>query len=199
MAREHGELARGHPLAGIGQPIGIGECRFFQAELARAFGQLVAELALVAGERLGEDDAGVVGRLDDHAVQQVVDADPAVQLGEHGGAARRRAAVTPGVFADLVFVGELDLALLDLMEDVFRRHQLGEAGRRDQRVGLVLVEHAAVLGDQDGVRGADAGRVILAGGRSRPAHADGQQRRGQDRDDQPTNLKRHLAHGQRPI
>src|SRR5262249_49558942 len=40
-----------------------------------------------------------------------------------------------------------------LVEDVFRGHQLGEAGRKDQLVGITLEQHGAVLGiDQNGVR-----------------------------------------------
>ena len=99
------EFARRHLRAGIGQPVGIGEDRLGQADLARALGHLGAEVALVAGDAFGEHDAGVVGRLDDHAVQQVVDRHPAVERRKHGRAVRRRAALAPGVLADDEFVG----------------------------------------------------------------------------------------------
>ena len=163
MARQQAELAGRDLGVRIGQPAGIGEDRFGEADVARALRHLGAEFGLVAGERLGQHDAGVVGRLDDEAVQQVVDADAAVQRREHGRAVRRRAAFAPGVLADQVLVGQLDAALGDLVEHVFGRHQLGETGRKNQFVGVALEQHAAVLGvDQDGVRRRDLRLVLLA-------------------------------------
>ena len=65
-------------------------------------------------------------------------------------AARGRAALAPGVFADVIFVGQLDVALLDGMEDHLGGHQLHHAGRRPQLVGVLLEQHAAACGfDQD--------------------------------------------------
>src|SRR5207247_8801535 len=70
--------------------------------------------------------------------------------GEHGLAARLRAALAPGVLADAVFVGEFDLAALDRVEHDFGGHQLHHAGRRPQFVGVLLEQHAAAVGlDQD--------------------------------------------------
>ena len=75
---------------------------------------------------------------------------------------RRRAALAPGVLADRVFVVELEPALLDLVEDEFDRHQLGEARRENELVGVALEQHVAVFGvDQDGMRRADADFVLL--------------------------------------
>ena len=121
--------------ARIGQPVGIGEHRFGQADLARALGDLGGELGFVAGDAFGQRDAGIVAGLDDGAAQQVLDADLAVELGIHGRGVRRRAALAPGILADREFVGELEPALLELVEDVFDRHQLGEARREDQLIG----------------------------------------------------------------
>jgi len=41
---------------------------------------------------------------------------------------------------------EFDLALLDLIEQVFKRHQLGEAGRRHQLIAILLEQHAVAVG-----------------------------------------------------
>ena len=146
----------------IGQPVRIAECRFGQADLARPRGQFFGEFQFVAGDPFGQHDAGIVGGLNDDAVQQIVHADLAVEHGKHGGAVRRRAALAPGIFAHPVFVGEVDAALLELVEDVFGGHQLGEAGRIDQLVGVALEQHRAVIAvDQDRVRRGDRRLVLL--------------------------------------
>ena len=72
-----------------------------------------AKVVLGAGDALGDDDAGVVARLDDDAADQVVDADRRVELGEHGRAAGAGAALPPGVLADHELVVEAELAGLD--------------------------------------------------------------------------------------
>ncbi len=164
MAREHRQLACRHLLVRIGQPVRIGEYGFGKADLARALGQLDAEIGFIAGDPFGQHDAGIVAGLDDHAVQQVVDGNLAVDRREHGGAVRGRAALAPGILAHDVFVGELDAAFFKFVEHVFGGHQLGEAGREDQLVGVALEQHAAVLGvDQDGMRRADRRLVLVAG------------------------------------
>ena len=45
------------------------------------------------GHAFGDDDAAVIGRLDDHALDQILEPDLRFELGEHGRAARLRAAV----------------------------------------------------------------------------------------------------------
>jgi hypothetical protein len=56
------------------------------------------------------------------AVQEIVHRDLAVDGGEHGRAARWGAAPAPGVFADAIFVGQLDVTLCERMKHHFRRH-----------------------------------------------------------------------------
>ena len=164
MAREDAQFARGDVRAGIGQAVGIGEHRFGEADFARALSHLIGEIGFIAGQPFGQHDAGIVAGLDDHAVQQIVDGNLAVDRREHGGAVRGRAALAPGILAHGVFVGELDAAFFKLVEHVFGGHQLGEAGREDELVGVALEQHAAVLGvDQDGVRRADRRLVLVAG------------------------------------
>ena len=154
MARELGEFARRHELARVGQPIGIPERGFGQAEFARPLGHLFGELVFAAGNSLREHDAGVVARLDDDAVQQIVHRYLAVDGQEHGRSVRRRAAAPPSIGADAEFGRGLEPALLELVEDDFRRHQLGKAGGGNEVVGGLFEQYAAPLRvDQDGVRG----------------------------------------------
>ena len=71
MARELGHVARGDAQIGVGETGRIGEGRILQPDLARPLGQELAERGLVAGERLGDRDAGVIGGIDDDALDQV--------------------------------------------------------------------------------------------------------------------------------
>ena len=129
----------------------------FSSPISRA--RLVSKapnVGLVAGQTFGDGDAGVIGGIDDDAVDEVVEFHVAVDGGEHGRAVRRRAALAPGVLADGEFVVELDAALLDLVEHEFERHQLGEARRRDKLIAVLVEQKAVAVGiEQDRV--GDAG------------------------------------------
>ena len=155
MARQFRHVAHRDAQLRIGEAGGIGEGRMLQADLAGALGQRIAERRLVAGERFGDRDAGVVCGIDDDALDQVRHFDPAVDRRKHGRAVRWRAALAPGVFADDVFVVELDPALFDLVEQIFERHQLGEACRLDRLIAVLFEQYAVAVGiEQDGGRNA---------------------------------------------
>src|SRR5690349_19666878 len=95
-------------------------------------------------------------------MKQIVDRNLAVDRGEHRRPVRGSAAFAPRVLADREFVRELEAALLDLVENVFRGHQFGEAGRKDQLVSVTLVQYGAVFSiDQDGVRSRDIWLVFF--------------------------------------
>ncbi|MGY4437194.1 hypothetical protein ACVWWO_009671 [Bradyrhizobium sp. F1.13.1] len=194
---EDAELAHRHLVGGVRQAVGIAEGRFRQAKLTGALGHEVGgENPFVARHGFGQRNAGVVAALDDRPVQEIVDRDLAIDRGEHGRAAGGCAAPAPGVLANPVFVGQLDVALLDGVEDDLRGHQLHHAGGRAQFVGVLLEQHAAAGGlDQDRSRGVavEAGIICFLGaldalvGRvERPAPADGRDHR---RRDQPTRQR----------
>ena len=153
------QFARRDPHLRIGQAVDVGEVRLGQPDLAGAVVHHPHELGFVAGDAFGERDAAVVGGLDHDALQQVLDLHPAVQRRVHGRAVRRRAALAPGVDADDVLVVETDVAELELVEHHVDGHQLGEACRRDQIVGLLLEQDRAGFGlDQERVRRQDLRR-----------------------------------------
>jgi hypothetical protein len=143
------------------------------------------------GDAFGERNAGVVAALDDRTMQEIVDRDLAVERGKHRRAARGRATLAPGVLADPVLVGQLDIARLDGVEDDLGRHQLHHAGGRTQLVGILFPQHAAGGRlDQDRGRRVAVEAVILGllgaldalvGGvkHPAPAEADRQNRRQQ--------------------
>ena len=88
---------------GSGRPFEFVNTDFVEPDLrARVRSSFAPNAVSLPASAFGEHDAGVVGGLNDHAVQQVVDRDPAVDRREHGRAVRRRAALSPGVLADHV-------------------------------------------------------------------------------------------------
>ena len=155
MPGERDELTHRDDLAFCRQAVGILEHRFGEPDLARALGHQRGKILLRSGQAFGDSDAGIVGRLDDHALDQVLDPDLRVELGEHGRAARLRAAFRPGVLADGERVVHRQPADFQRMEHHFHRHQLGERGGRDELVGVLRIEDRAGLGvDHHGLFGA---------------------------------------------
>jgi len=121
---------------------------------------MAPKLGFVAGQRLGEGDARIIRRVDDDAVDEIVQFYAAVDGGEHRGAVRGRPALAPSVVADDVLVGELDAALLDFVEHEFKRHQFGEARRGNELIAVLLEQNAVALGIEH-QRGRHAGLESL--------------------------------------
>lgn len=107
----------------------------------------VGEGAFATGQMLGHRDAGVIPRGDDDAVQQVADRHLGIDLDEHLGAAG-----TPGLLADAHHVGQVDVAAVELALHQVGGHQLGQAGRRQTLVGVVLDQHPAAVGVHENPR-----------------------------------------------
>ena len=87
---------------------------------------------------LGHGDTGIVARLNDDAMQQIVDRDLRVDLDEHP-----RAAGTPGLLAHRDHVAVADLTLLDFQGGDVGGHQLGQARWRQALVTVVLDQYLA--------------------------------------------------------
>ena len=141
VARQLGQFPHRHLRLGIRQAGRIVEGGLRQADLPGALGHHAGEIRLRAGHALGDRDAGIVRRLHDDALDQVLEADRRVDLGEHGRTARHGAAVAPGVLRNLERVVEMQVAGLDCVKDDLERHQLRQRGGRNELV--------RVLGEQD--------------------------------------------------
>ena len=77
-----------------------------------------------------------------------------VERREHGRPAGRRAPGPPGMLAHLELILELEPPRFQLAEHDGKRHQLAHAGRRRQRVGILLEQHEIGVGiHEDGVLG----------------------------------------------
>ena len=136
-------------LPGSGRPLELAKVDFVspssRARLVISFGEGGSVLAMPSASAMQESlPLWMIAPCSRSSTYAAVDGR------EHGRAAGRRAALAPGIFADPVFIGGLDLALLERVEDHFHRHQLHHAGRRAQFVGVLLEQDAAAFRlDQD--------------------------------------------------
>ncbi len=82
-------------MVGIGPAGRVGKRAFCKTYLPTPLCHHFGESFLAAAQRLGDDDTGIVARLDDDAAQQIGDRHPVPDLDEHFGAT-----FLPGLFAD---------------------------------------------------------------------------------------------------
>lgn len=177
-ARRRGgpDLARWCSAAGR-QPGGVAEIRILHAQTLRLAVHHLREIVLAAGDRLGQRNAGVIPRLDDHALDQVFHRYLGVDLDEHARALR-----PPGLLRDRHGLVDLDRALLDCGE-----------GERDTRSSASSAMPAPDARRQPGRRGSWTGGRFdqqpgLGGQRGRGRHLLGerQQREKQEGQEQRT-------------
>ena len=188
MAGERRHFPHGDVQIGVGIAGCIGEGRFFQTDFAGALGQHGAEFGFIAAERLGYGDAGIVGGVDNDAVDEVVQFHPAVDGRKHCRAVRWRPALAPGVLTDGEFSVELEAALLDFVEHEFEGHELGKARGRHQLVAVLLEQNAVAVGiEQEALGTPSLKGLVLFGG-----HVRGGVRT--DNGGQQTDLTAHEAH-----
>ena len=113
-------------LVGIGQARGVVR-RWCCAMPRRAPSRVMrsAKAGFAAGEVLGQDDRGVIGRLGDEAEDEIVHRDRLARRSGRASTApaRRRAAETVKRWS------RLSLPLLERLERQVERHHLGERGR----------------------------------------------------------------------
>ncbi|MOA20186.1 hypothetical protein D3C78_1406160 [compost metagenome] len=140
-ASQYGHVVSRRVVLRVRQTGRVHEVAVGHAQVANGFVHHVGERVFAAGDVLGERNAGVVARLDDDAVQQVADSHLRADLDEHP-----RTAGTPGVFADGHRIVFADLATTDFQSRDVRGHQLGQAGRRQTLVTVVLDQHVAAAG-----------------------------------------------------
>ena len=130
-ARQRREVSRRGHMAFRGKPSRIGKVAREHAELAGVLVHHLGEHVLGARDVLGQSDAGVVARLNDHAVQQVVDADLLADLDEHA-----RAGHPPGLLGDRHLVLQVNLPLGERLENDICRHELRQTGRRKRCIRI---------------------------------------------------------------
>ena len=198
VVSEDGEIARRHQMTFRRQTGGVDEGRLLEPDGARVFRHLFGEGFFRAANSFGEDDGGVVARLNGDALDQIADAHHGVERREHGRTARRRATRPPRMLAHLESVLELEPPGLQLAEHDGERHQLAHAGGRSERVGIFLEQHEIGVGiHQDGVLRLGLEIVRRSGGaRGRGDATDAEREHGADRCDLDPSVKARGVHGE---
>ena len=192
------EIARRHQMAFSRQARGVDEGRLLEPDGARILRHLLGKGFFRAADPLGEDDGGVVARLNGDALDQVADAHHGVERREHGRPARRRAAGPPGMLAHLELILELEPPRFQLAEHDGERHQLAHAGGRRERVGILLEQHEIGVGiHQDGVLrlGLERAGRRRRGARENRDRADAKSEHGADRGELDPSVKARGVHG----
>ena len=131
-----------HFLLGVAPAPCVGKGRTLQSKLARAFRHERGEGSFRSGDPFGERDRRVIARHNHKAANQILDPNAAIGGGEHGGSARRRAAVAPGRFADHELIVELQMPQRDFMEYDFGGHDFDRGRRNDESVGILFEQDA---------------------------------------------------------
>ena len=121
---------------GVGQAFRVLVARVLHAErlglLVHEFDEMLDRAAHAFGQRHG----GVVARLHDQALDQVFDRHLHLRVDEHA-----RAGHLPGARADRQGLLQGDLLGLERVEHQVGRHQLGQRGRLDRAVDVLLRQH----------------------------------------------------------
>ncbi|MNU59126.1 hypothetical protein D3C71_482850 [compost metagenome] len=133
-------------VAGIGKPRGIGKGAAAHAKFARPRRHALGKGGIRARHAFGDDNAAIIGVLDDDAGQEIIDADGGFQRREHGRGARRRTARAPGIFRDGISGLRRHLTLGQRIQHHLHRHQLGERCRWKRLILILRKKHRSRFG-----------------------------------------------------
>ena len=133
---QHGQIARGRDVAGLGQAFRVLESG---GRHTQRLGLGVHHLDKVLGRAayaLGQRHRGIVARLHDHALDQVFHRHLHLGVDEHA-----RAGHLPGAFADRQRLRQGDFLAAQRVEHQIGRHQLGQRGRLNHGIGVLGGQH----------------------------------------------------------
>ena len=198
MVSQRREIARRHQMAFSRQARCVDESRLLEPDGARILRHLFGKGFFRAANPLGENDGGVVARLNGDALNQVADAHHCVERREHGRPARRRAACAPGMLAHFELVLELEPPRFQFAEHDGERHELAHAGRRRERIGILLEQHEIGVGiHEDGVLrlGLERAGRRRSGARKNRDRADAKSEHDADRGELDPSVKARGVHG----
>ena len=145
-APERGLIACRGDLVVVGQAGGVLVDGVLHAQRLRLARHQFGEVILIARDRLGDHDGGVVRRTRDHALDRIFDRKGASGLEtELGG---RLSGGFGGHFERTV---ELELAGFELLEQQIERHDFSERCRVAPRVRIGRVQHRPGIGIHDDI------------------------------------------------
>jgi len=159
VLRERREIPHRRQMFRIGPAGCIPDGRVGHAEFFRPAGRGTGKGLLRPVETFGDDDAGIVARLDDDPADEIFDLHPAVHLDEH-----LRPTHPPSLFADGEGVLHRQTPLLDAVEEHVGRHQLAHRRRWRELVRRLFEQDRVRLQvDQNGVLGNRLHRHLAVG------------------------------------
>ena len=135
-----GHVPRGGVLALGGQARAVDEVGVRHAQLRRPGVHLIHAQLLGAVHQLRQRHRSVVGRADDHALEQHIHRLHLAGVQQHLGAAHAR-----GLFRDGHALIHGDAALFDGLQRQKDRHHLGDRRHRPGRIGVHLEQNLAAL------------------------------------------------------
>ena len=141
--REHRQVVGGGQVFRIGPAGGVAKDGVAHTQFPAAFGHLLGERFLALQESLRDDDGGVVTRLDDDALDQVLHLHLGQRFQEHGRAAAFGPAFSPCVLAHRQGVIQFETAVPQPFEQQIDGHQLAHRGRRHRLVGVLFEQDGA--------------------------------------------------------
>jgi len=111
-------------VVGVGQAVRVAKLRARHTQSPRLAIHHLCEVFFVAGNGFGQGDTGVISRLNDHTLEQIVDFDLGPHLDKHPGTAG-----LPCLARNQHFLVELEGSLLECRESQVSRHQFGQRRR----------------------------------------------------------------------
>ena len=191
---QDGQVARRGQMAGLGQAFGVLVARAFHAQGLGLFIHQAHEVFQRTTHAFGQRHGRVVARLDDHALDQVVDGDLHLGVDEHA-----RAGHLPGAFADREALLERDFLGAQRVKHQIAGHQLGQRGLLDRRIDVLRTQH--LVGgdvDQQVVAGGDfGGRGQADLGQRKCGHKCGRHCHGNGNNTQGVEYRGHVRLGER--
>ena len=170
-----------------GQAVGVGEVGVLTAELGGALVHLLDEAGDAPGEVAAEDVAGLVGRLQHRAVEQILHGDHRARHDARGAGVVLHALLAVVLGGDHVL--ERDAAAVERLEREQHGHHLGETGDGALVVLVVTVQDPARIQIHQ-----DRGLAVERGVVQRPGRGrGGAQRQAEDQDKRKNSEFFHFA------
>ena len=138
--RQIGHVPRRRIVTSLRQTRGIDEVGIRHTQLPSILIHQIGESGLISSNELSQRDTRIVSRLNDDALEQILDGHLLSHLDEHF-----RAAHLPRLLADGNQIVYLELAVRELCQGHVHSHHLGETRRFHRLVGVDLNQHSAAV------------------------------------------------------
>ena len=137
---KNAKIPHRHPVIGIGPARCIGKGRCRHPKRRRPFGHQRGKGRFRTSQTLGHNDAGIIARIDDHAVDQFFNRRSIIMLQHHGRSAVARH--LHGIVRNSEGRVHRDPPIAQGLEQHVDRHQLGHRSRGQRLIGVLVHQHS---------------------------------------------------------